>query len=386
MEDYDTVAIVKFQSRVSAHERACFLESNLQPLRPRSFGYDMLTVVNCLQGNATGILRGVFRVINPRASVPGFTPSNPIPPLPKTNVNYIFFGSKAINQKLKLSLYWEEASHSKEYPTIFVQSLANNEYLGFAIFETRQTSTSQSEDRKAVLLYSIASAFQFADDRTVTLLCQGLSNLRLITGLDPRADKIEGTIAFDSQRNEGWFKSKFAPILRNSYASLSPYGKACSFNQFEDPKYGNLENPLSSQYLAIVNEFLNFMSNVDANQQWASYPRRDLYWSEKLFIPDIFLSNKVVDMVFSARSVTFKRFMLRNWLGRRPSDQNVSRLMDFLESDSVIERGSVLDAFDKWNWKTYRDIDLKPKGNWQDGRSAIENEAFLQQFWREHPP
>lgn len=384
--EYDTVAIVKYQGQIAPHDRDRFLGQNMQPLTPRSFAADILEVQQCLKGNATGTIRGVYRVFNETYNGGPAMRSDP----PRQNTTYIFFGSKGVGQKLRADMMWDAAwEKQKDFP-IFTNSLSNNEYMGLALFETHVPTLRVSSDLKAVFLFAVADAFKNADDQTVGLLCSAMKDLlssrgkRISDDYDERFDTdvplIEGMAPYDPDvRGGGWLPTKFGPAVMEAYPTLSDYGKLCVLTVFE--KYIKPDKDI---------EYLDMLERFDAEEKFRLLPRYNLYFRDSAPTGGRtqwnITINRIVDLIFSVKSPVLRKHILTNWIYQRPADQYVLKLIALLESPSVYERGCVLKEFAYWHRKDFPGVDLKPKGNWQDGRSAIENEAFLQQFWREHPP
>lgn len=379
LEAYDTVAIVKYQGQIAAHERDRFLGLNMQPLTPRPFAADLLQVQQSLKGNASGTIRAVYRTFE--LLYTGRPVERAAPP--KENTTYIFFGAKAVGQKLRADMMWDAARNKQQDFPIYTNALANNEYMGLALFETHVPTLRVSSDPKAVFLYAVADAFKNADDRTVTLLCQAMKYL-VISRSDEEVPFIEGVMPYTTYTNgtasAGWLPTKFEPIVAEAYPTLSDYGKMCVLSSL-------------GSYVRLPGkeiEYLDMLERFDAEDKIRQFPRLSLYFWESApsggrSLRNITI-NRIVDMIFSVRSPALRKHILSNWIYQRPADQYVLKLIALLESPSVYERGCVLKEFAYWHRKDFPGVDLKPKGNWQDGSSAIENEEFLQQWWRTHPP
>ncbi len=383
--EYDTVAIVKYQGQIAPHDRDRFLGQNMQPLTPRSYAADILEVHQCLKGNATGTIRGVYRVFSETTNGGPAKRSDP----PKENATYIFIGSKPNGQKLRADMVWDAVSKNQQDFPIYTTALANNEYMGLALFETHILTLRVSSDPKAVFLYAVADAFKNADDRTVGLLCQAMTDLKqgrsrdVFHDYDERFDSdipmIEGIPLFDNDfPGGGWLKSKFGPAVMEAYSTLSDYGKLCVLASFELI----LGFDKDMEYLEILERF-------DAEEKFRQLPRTNLYFRKDAPYGDKIqwntTINRIVDMIFTVKSPALRKHILSKWIYKRPADQYVLKLIDLLESPSVIERGYVLREFAQWHRKDYPGVDLVPKGNWAINE-PITNEAFLQQFWRTHPP
>ena len=384
--EYDTVAIVKYQGQIAAHDRDRFLGQNMQPLTPRSFATDLLQVQQCLKGNASGTIRAVYRVFDRHVSGGPAERSAP----PKENTTYIFFGSKAVGQKLRADMMWDAAWEKRQDFPIFTNSLANNEYMGLALFETHVPTLRVSSDPKAVFLYAVADAFKNADDRTVGLLCMAMKDLfsqrgtEISEDYDERFDTdvplIEGVAPYDDGApGGGWLPTKFGPAVMEAYPTLSEYGKLCVLATFK--KYIKLDKDI---------EYLDILERFDTEEKFRLLPRYNLYFRESA--PSGGRSqrnitiNRIVDLIFSVKSPALRKHILSKWIYQRPADQFVLKLIALLESPSVFERGCVLKEFAYWHRKDFPGVDLVPKGNWYSESGPITNEEFLQQFWRTHPP